>query len=111
MADTVLAAPTVPPPLNAAQIEAEGALTAVLGGVMFTLRNPVPVGALSVFAYRIQNGKGLDQASAVVRFLRAWVVPEQHDLLDECLEAVADMAAFMEQDVARFVEAGAGRPT
>lgn len=100
-----------PSALEAAQVEAEANLTAVLGGVEFTLRNPVPVGALSVFAYRLQSGQGLDQAAALLRFLRAWVVPMQHDQLDATIEQVSDMSAFMETDVARFVETGAARPT
>lgn len=103
---------TTPTAVQAALAEAEGvAPTVVVEGVLLTLRSPVPMGALSVFAARLQDPNPLVQASAYVRFMKAWVVPEQHGLVDVAVESVVDMEAFATDTITRFVEAGTARPT
>lgn len=103
--------------LDAAIAEAEGAPppTVVLAGQTFTLRQPVPMGALAVFASRVTGPDtpqaGIVRLGAAVKLAKAWIVESEHARLEDAIESVADLDAFLEEDIARLVEAGAARPT
>lgn len=93
--------------------EAEGEVRTIdLRGHTFTFRSPVPMGALAVFAARVKDSADpMAQAAAVPRFLKAWIVPEDHDDIEAMMEQVIDLDAFIRTDVTRFVEAAVARPT
>lgn len=94
-----------------AEVEEAPAPTVTVGGATFTLRSPCPMGALAVFAARLSDKNPLVQASALVRLMRAWVVPEQHDQIDTMMESVETLDEFMLTELPRLVEAGTARPT
>ena len=85
--------------------------TVVLHGHTLTLRSPCPQGALSVFAIRLVDKTPIVQATAVMRLLRAWTVPECHDDVDAMMEEVLDLEDFQENHLPAFVEAALARPT
>ena len=79
-----------------------------LGEHLFTLRDPVPFGALVVFG-RAGNST-FDQLKAIDRLLRSWIVPEQADEWDEALSAVTSFQQIADLAV-EVVESVTARPT
>jgi hypothetical protein len=91
--------------------DAAAPLTVPLAGVVVRVVDSPATGALVMFARRVDSKNPLEQISAVVRLLEQWIVPEDHGLLWDAIELVHDVPAFLEGDVARFIEQVSARPT
>jgi|KBSSwiStaDraftv2_1062776.scaffolds.fasta_scaffold1530315_2 hypothetical protein len=107
---------TLPPPpygAEAAALEAEQArLTIDVGGYTLHYRTPVAMGALAVLAARLDDRKNeLGQLTAIIKFLKAWMIPEDHDAVESVVEQVIDMEVWLETEFARIVEVAVARPT
>ena len=89
----------------------DGPLVMQLAGVEVRVVDSPPAGALVMFARRVDDKNQPRKIAATVRLLEKWVVPEDHEKLWDAIEDVQDVEAFMEGDVARFIEAVAARPT
>lgn len=93
------------------QDETTGPLVVALGGDKFTVVDRPAQGALMVAMRRAQS-KAIDvQAAAIVQLLERWIVPEEHERLLDVLERVEDLDGFMEDDLAKFIQAVTARPT
>ena len=91
--------------------DTDGPLTMKVAGVTVRVVDTPAMGALVMFARRVDDKNPARKIAAAVRLLEKWVVPEDHDALWEAIEDLDDIEAFMEGDVARFVETVAARPT
>lgn len=102
----------VDPMFAAAVSEAEGTLNEVTFiGEKFTVVDNPPQGAFLMFCRRIDTKDMSLKASATVRLLEAWIIPDDHDRLFEAIEKVVDLEKFMEVDVAEFLQQVTNRPT
>lgn len=90
-----------------------------LGGQVFTCVNPLPIGATVVFTRHAlllsdsQTAEPLEMAKQAARLantLWSFVVPEQHEALDEAFSKVSD-PTVLEKIIEYCITSATGRPT
>ena len=94
--------------------ETKEPFTVVLLGQTFTVVDQPKVGALLILSRRLDDKSEMVQLAATLRLLGKWIGPAEHARLFDAIENIStanDIQAFMEGDVARFVQAVTNRPT
>jgi len=85
-----------------------------LAGAQCTLVDDPPVGALIVFTRRLQSKEPQLQMGAILELMERWIIPDDHDALFDAVGGLhlgGELESFMENDIAKLIEAVSARPT